>query len=151
MKQIVLQDGIGCFGHTEYLSPLASDPSMEESAHGMIQSLLPRYENYGLESTASTNQLLFPHGGTCTSSSKNKMHRKKKCCMCSSHSLLSSTQVMSRYVQCGYVGYNLTVRHFCAKHSPPLNMMQSGRLLDDRQAMELAYYRETCKKKGRFQ
>ena len=72
---------------------------------------------------------------------------KRKCCLCSSHSLLSSMQVMARYVQCGYVHYELITRNFCAKHSPPLNMVQSGRLLDDRQAMELAYFREQNKKK----
>lgn len=82
--------------------------------------------------------------------------RKRKCCMCSSHSIVASVQTMARNVQHGFVGYELMHRHFCSKHAPPCNMVHhsssssSNLLLDDRQAMELAMYRDASRKKRRF-
>jgi hypothetical protein len=155
-----VQDGIGSYGHTEFFSTCDFDA---ESSHVGIQDIfLGKLYDYDHENllkdiqglnlnapwvTGSFDAASFPSLLHCGNTPSKGKPKKKKCSLCSSHSLLVSTPVMARYVQCGYVNYNLLTRHFCAKHAPPLSMVESGRLLDDRQVMELAHFRESSKKK----
>lgn len=140
------QDGIGCSNGgncTEFLTPSAD----------MLQHQIP-WELQGLMGfshkplTNASPVPIVPPLPTTTAS--GKQIRKKKCCLCSSHSLVASMNTMARFSYNGFVSYEMVTRHFCSKHAPPSNMVQSDRLLDDRQAMELAHFRDTNRKKRRF-
>jgi hypothetical protein len=67
-----------------------------------------------------------------------------------SNSFSLSDVLQERGVHSMFVSYIPMVRYFCSRHSPPVHMIHSGMLLDDEQAMELAVYKESCKKKRKF-
>ena len=136
------QDSIGCsatlscnHSNTEYLCPPPHSATLENKA--------ATDKIYEFESTPSASLNLA-----------NVRCKKQKCCMCSSHALVTKMSTMARclqpYADKYYVNYERVTRQFCAKHTPPSHMVAAGRLIDDRQAMELAKYRDSCKKKRRI-
>ena len=78
------------------------------------------------------------------SPSKNK---KKGCSICSSIAVSSRVDVMVR--RCAEAGapvtYCMEIRSFCQKHSPPPNLVSSGRFIDERQLMEFCFLKDSHK------
>lgn len=75
---------------------------------------------------------------------------KKGCCICVSSSSASRVSVMTRRCEgrgCP-VTYGIETRFFCIKHSPPDNLVQGGRFIDERQLMEFCYLKGTHLKMG---
>jgi hypothetical protein len=74
--------------------------------------------------------------------------KKKGCSICSSISVSSRVEVMVR--RCAADGAPITycteIRQFCHKHSPPPNLVSSGRFIDERQLMQFCYLKDSKKR-----
>ena len=69
--------------------------------------------------------------------------RKKGCSICSSASVLSRVEVMARRCNGGAITYCTETRCFCSKHTPPPNLVSSGRFIDERQLMEFCHLKDS--------
>lgn len=83
----------------------------------------------------------YTYNVDCMGPNNMPVKPKKGCCICVSSSSASRVSVMARRCEGrGYpITYGVETRFFCIKHSPPENLVQGGRFIDERQLMEFCY------------